>query len=237
MYCIQCGTELASEAKFCHACGSAAFSASRLVSLDTQKAEKTTPPPSVAPKQSSKWSGWSLKVSTEEQALKAIRESAMGFYVVAGMQALMVLILGAFALIDASLFAGLGFWLHMRSSRTAATLLAILSAVSIGTTVWNQVTGDLGGRNVVLSVIVFWAAVRAVIATYKLRSLTNTERPFGRRPSIELEATSPRSTEKQLEVGARSLSKTDPTFIVCSRCAFEQWNGYKACQKCGAAFQ
>lgn len=42
-----------------------------------------------------------------------------------------------------------------------------------------------------------------------------------------------------LESGAGdySVSSTDSTFIVCSRCGFEQWNGYRVCQKCGITFR
>jgi len=38
-------------------------------------------------------------------------------------------------------------------------------------------------------------------------------------------------------VGVRSSSATEPAFAVCPRCGFEQWEGYSACQKCGAAFK
>jgi serine/threonine-protein kinase len=126
-------------------------------------------------KRSSKSIAWSLRVSTKEEAQKAIGEAAKAFYLVAGMQALASIIFGSSSLIDGALFAGLSAWLHKKSSRTAATLLASLSALSIGTTVWNAVTGALGGQNVVVSLIVFWAGVRAVVATYKLPALSGRQ--------------------------------------------------------------
>jgi zinc-ribbon domain len=173
--CTQCGTDLAPNAKFCHACGFAAFSQSRPFSSLSPSVVKAATVPTDSTQKPSRWSAWSLKVSTEEQARKAIRESAVGFYAVAGIQALASLFLGASVLIDAALFAGLGLWLHRKGSKVAATLLAILAAITIGTTFWNQVTGAFGGRNIVFSLIVFWAAVRAVIATYKHPALATRD--------------------------------------------------------------
>jgi serine/threonine protein kinase len=132
--------------------------------------------PSKRPSKPTAWS--SLRVSTKQEAHKAIGDSAKAFYVVAGMQALASIIFGPSSLIDGALFAGLSAWLHKKSSRTAATLLASLSALSIGTTAWNLVAGEIGGRNVVLSLIVFWAAVRAMVATYKLPALSERQWPI-----------------------------------------------------------
>ena len=180
MYCAHCGTELAPAAKFCHACGSASFSPSSAALGPAEGPSQTTPLTTSSKPKASRRSQWSLKVTTEQEARKAIRESALGFYFVAGLQALLGgLVLGPSALIDAALFAGLGFWLHKTSSKVAATILAVLAAVSIGTTFWNQATGAMGGRNVVLSLIVFWVAVRALIATYKLPDLVQREPGVG----------------------------------------------------------
>jgi hypothetical protein len=75
--------------------------------------------------------------------------------------------LGAEVLIDAAAFAGLGFWLYRTHSRAAATLLVGLSALGVGMTAMAPFGGRVGGRNVVLAVVVFWAALRAALAAYK----------------------------------------------------------------------
>jgi hypothetical protein len=110
---------------------------------------------------------WSIRVDSIDDSRKMIRESTIGFYAIAGIQAVVSLLLGMSMLLDAVLFAGLAFWLQRRQSRVAATLLLGLAALSIATTAMNQFGGGQGGRNIILSVIVFWVAVRAVVATYK----------------------------------------------------------------------
>jgi len=97
------------------------------------------------------------------------------FYTIAAIEAAVALLLGPSILLDAGLFAGLGIWLHRTNSRVAATLLLILAGISIVTTASNQFGGGQGGRNIVLAVIVFWIAIRAVFATYKLPALTREE--------------------------------------------------------------
>src|SRR5262249_22297057 len=118
---------------------------------------------------------WSLTVRSADDAKKMVRESAMGFYTIAAIEAAVALLLGPSILLDAGLFAGLGIWLHRTNSRVAATLLLILAGISIVTTASNQFGGGQGGRNTVLAVIVFWIAIRAVFATYKLPALTREE--------------------------------------------------------------
>jgi len=120
---------------------------------------------------------WSFRVESIDDARKMVRESAMGFYAIAGIQAVVSLLLGMSMLLDAVLFAGLAFWLQRRRSRVAASLLLGLAAISIVITAMNQFGGGTGGRNIVLSVIVLWAGVRAVVATYKLPRLLAQQPP------------------------------------------------------------
>lgn len=120
---------------------------------------------------------WSLRAESVDEARRMIRGSAMGFYAIAGIQAVISLLLGMSMLIDAVLFAGLAFWLQRTHSKIAATLLLGLAAISIVTTGMNQFGGGAGGRNIVLSVIVFWVGVRAVVATYKLPRLLAQQPP------------------------------------------------------------
>lgn len=72
---------------------------------------------------SAKATFWSLRVASIDDARRMIRESAMGFYAIAGIQAVVSLLLGMSMLIDAVLFAGLAFWLQRSQSRIAASLL------------------------------------------------------------------------------------------------------------------
>ena len=120
---------------------------------------------------------WSVRVESIEDARRMIRESAMGFYAIAGIQAVVSLLIGMSMLLDAVLFAGFAFWLHQTQSRVAASLLLALAAASIVTTVMNQVGSGTGGRNIVLSLIVLWVAVRAVVASYKLKHLLAQQPP------------------------------------------------------------
>src|SRR5262245_27260633 len=116
-------------------------------------------------------SAWSLRVDTVDEAKKMIRESAMGFYAIAAIQAVVALVLGLSMLVDAILFATFALWLQRTNSRIAATLLLLLSAIAIVTTAINKFGSGPGGRNIMLSLIILWLALRAAIATYKLPRL------------------------------------------------------------------
>jgi len=118
---------------------------------------------------------WSLAVENEADARKLIRESAMAFYVVAAIQAFAAVFVGTSMLWDAALFAGLALWLQRRLSRAAAVLLVLDSGYGIVATAINRLGGGQGGTNIVLALIVFWAAVRAVVATFKLSKFRSSE--------------------------------------------------------------
>ena len=120
---------------------------------------------------------WSLKMATEQEARKAIHDSAKAFYVVAAVLAVCAFALGPSALWDAGLFAVLGFWLHRRESKVAAILLLLASAYGIYATGVNRFGGGHGGKNIVLSVIMCWLALRATVACFQLPALAEKERP------------------------------------------------------------
>src|SRR5262245_4054606 len=92
MYCRQCGSELQASAKFCEACGNAAQSSASGVSLPPTELRPAEPQQA---QPSAKWSALSLKFANRDQAVQAIGESAKGFYVVAGIQALASFAIGA----------------------------------------------------------------------------------------------------------------------------------------------
>jgi hypothetical protein len=116
------------------------------------------------------WSAWVLKVETEDEARRAIRESSIAFYVVAAVQAVGIVI-DPSALWDVMFHFALAFWLGLRASRVAAVLLVVSSGLMILSTSANLLGVASGGRNVLLAAFAFWAALRAAVATVKLPKL------------------------------------------------------------------
>jgi hypothetical protein len=114
---------------------------------------------------------WINKIKTSDQAKNIIRDTSKGFYAVAVILALASFLLGRWLLLDSVICAGFGFWLHKRQSCIAATILLIYSLYTFINTAVNMFGGGEGGRNVVLAVMVLWASIRAVQATYKLPKL------------------------------------------------------------------
>jgi hypothetical protein len=117
-----------------------------------------------------KKSGWFSKISSREDALKMTKDTSMGFFVVAALQAALSFLVGFGILFDAVLYAVGGFFVRRYHSRAAAVILLLLAVVAVGVTFANKAGGNLGGgNNIFLALIVLWAAVRAVEATFKLR--------------------------------------------------------------------
>jgi cobalamin synthase len=116
-----------------------------------------------------KKAGWFSKIASREDALKIIKDTSNGFFVVAAIQAALSFLVGYSILFDAALYAVGGFFLRKFNSRVAAVLLLLLAAIGAGVTFANKVGANLGGgNNIFLALIVLWAGVRAVEATFKL---------------------------------------------------------------------
>lgn len=128
------------------------------------------------------WSSMFGKIETEEQALQVIREASKGFFWLAGMQAVLALLIYPAAVLDAALYAILGYWLRKSNSKVAALLLLLIALGALGVTVMNRlgVGEGMGGRNIFLAVIVFWVSVRAVQATFKISSFGEADAGAGR---------------------------------------------------------
>src|SRR6266566_7361711 len=106
-------------------------------------------------------------IKTHEDALKTVRDSAIAFFVLAGLQGLIGAFLAPSILIDAAVLAVLGFILMKRHSRVAAVLLLVLSIGEAIVTVLNRIGAtSQGGNNVILAVIMVVVAIRAVEATF-----------------------------------------------------------------------
>jgi len=117
-----------------------------------------------------KWR-WYAKITSREDALDAVKGSSTAFFVVGAIQVAVSFFLGFSILFDAAIYLIGGFLLHRFHSRAAAVVILVLAAFSLYVTVANRLSENLGGgSNIFLSLIVFWAAIRAVEATFKLRS-------------------------------------------------------------------
>lgn len=128
--------------------------------------------------------GMFAKIENRDDALKTIRDTSIAFLVVAGIQGAIVIFLAPSGLLDAALYVILGLILMKWKSRTAAVLLLLLSGLSAVVTVMNKLgLMSEGGSNILLALIVFWAAVRAVEATFKLHGKFAKEQPKESRTS------------------------------------------------------
>ena len=110
------------------------------------------------------------KIEDRDGAIKVVTASASVFIVVAAIQAVVAFFVGYALLVDAVIYAVLGAILLRFKSRVAAVILLLLAIVTAGVTVANATGAKLGGgHNIFLSLMVLWAGVRAVEATFKLR--------------------------------------------------------------------
>ena len=116
-----------------------------------------------------KKTGWISKIKSRDDAIKIAKECGMGFFVIAGIQGAIGAWLAPTLLFDAAIFAMCGFFIRRSFSRTAAVIALLLSLMAVVTTVMNKIGESVGGgSNIVLTLIVLWAAVRSVDATLKL---------------------------------------------------------------------
>jgi hypothetical protein len=116
-----------------------------------------------------KRSWWFAKLTSKEEALSLVKNASIGFWAIAGIQGLIGVFYMPSVIADAVVMAVLAAILFRWRSRVAAVLLLLMSTLILAVTILNKVgMTDQGGRNIVLAVIFFWAAVRAVEATFKL---------------------------------------------------------------------
>lgn len=111
------------------------------------------------------------KIKGKEDALKVIEASSLVFFIVATLQACFGFFSAPSLIKDAILYALLAVILLIWKSRVAAVSLLFLSGVALAITTLNKAgVAAEGGNNIILSVIVFWVAIRAVEATFKFHS-------------------------------------------------------------------
>jgi uncharacterized membrane protein len=108
------------------------------------------------------------KIENATDAAKTIKDAAIGFLCVAGLQAILGVFLTPALIGDAIILAILAAILMKWRSRTAAVLLLAVTGLEAGVTLLNRFgVMTQGGKNVFLAVIMVIAAVRAVEATFK----------------------------------------------------------------------
>lgn len=113
--------------------------------------------------------GMLSKIESRGDALKTIKDCAMGFFVVAVIQAGLGYFAAPSLIIDAALYAVLAGIMLKWNSRAAAVLLFIIACFGVYMTFLNRIGAAEGGNNIILAVIIFWAAIRSVEATFKLK--------------------------------------------------------------------
>jgi hypothetical protein len=119
---------------------------------------------------------WWYEIDTPEKAKRIVRDTAKGLFTIAVVMVLASFILGGFVLLDSAILVALGLWLLWRQDRPPATVALLYASYTFVMTAinwWGYVssTGGGSGRNIVLAIIVLWASIRSVQATYKFSRL------------------------------------------------------------------
>lgn len=113
---------------------------------------------------------WFGKIDSRDEAVELAKGCGAAFLVVAAIQGALSFIVGYSLLIDAALYALCGYFIRTKHSRAAAVIVLLLAVVGLVVTILNKTGHNLGGgSNVFLALVVAWAGVRAVEATFKLR--------------------------------------------------------------------
>jgi len=108
-------------------------------------------------------------IKTRDDALQMINDAAIGFFLVAGVQAGVLLFTQQTVSRTALIYALLAVVLLKWKSRVVAILLLMVAATSLIVIILNLL-GVLteGDTNLVLTLLLLWVAIRAVEATFKL---------------------------------------------------------------------
>jgi hypothetical protein len=118
-----------------------------------------------------KKNSWFSKIESREDALKVVKDTSSAFIVISVIQAILSYFVGSSILVDAIINCGGAFFLRRFNSRAAAVVLLIVALITLGVTIANMLGAKLGaGGNILVAIIVLWAGVRAVEATFKLHN-------------------------------------------------------------------
>jgi len=116
---------------------------------------------------------WFGKITTKEEAVKAVKEASSGFYAIAGLNIIIGIFLWRFYIVEGAIYLTISTILRLLKSRGAAITLFLVSVVAVISTVSNFLNrAGNGGRNIFLALIVLGASIRAIQAAYKFHSLS-----------------------------------------------------------------
>lgn len=117
---------------------------------------------------------WLAKVETKAEALDLIMGVTTGFWVLAGFQLLVGVVLFDFALVfDGLLNAVLAYFFRKYHSIWLAFALLVLSLLALLSTAINILLGTGGGSNIGLALIVVLVASRGVYAARELKRFSS----------------------------------------------------------------
>ena len=109
------------------------------------------------------------KIESREDALKAIKDVSTAFFVLAAISGALAAFFMPVVLIDAVLYAILAGLLRAFKSRVVACILLLVVVSALVTSILTSFgIIHVGGKNILLGVIAFWAAFQGVRATFLL---------------------------------------------------------------------
>ena len=116
------------------------------------------------------------KIESRDDALKVVKDTSIGFFFIAALQAGIGIFIAPNLIIDAVLYAILAGVLLKWKSGLAAVSLLLLAGGALAMTFLNMIgVIAVGGNNVFLGLIIFWTAIKAVEATFKLQGKFSEE--------------------------------------------------------------
>lgn len=123
--------------------------------------------------------GYFSPIESESDALRVLKESRNGFFVLAALTAAVAVLLGQYwNLLDAALLAGLGLVVLKTRSQAAAIALMLLTSLQAVMTLLNKLgVTSSGGGNLILAGIACFAAFRAIQATRWLKKASAASAP------------------------------------------------------------
>jgi hypothetical protein len=109
------------------------------------------------------------KIESYEDAVKAIKDVSTAFFVLAAINGALAAAFMPVAIVDAVLYAILAGVLRATKSRVVACILLLVVLISLMTSILRSFgLIHVGGKNIALGVIAFWAAFQGVRATFLL---------------------------------------------------------------------
>ncbi len=107
------------------------------------------------------------KIESKEDALRAIKYISFGLFIMAGIQVFVGQESGPEIFVEAIIYVLLAGWLLKWKSRAAATFLLLVGVIYFLLIVLAFIDQSGPRVNVILGVVVLWAATKAVEATFK----------------------------------------------------------------------